>query len=223
MFLAQWRVFPEASLLDTGTEAAVRSVAIRNPYLRALLALTGVSRACPACGQAFRSGGFSGGVGSSVTFRSRDRGSLPQRQRAAAILPRALRLREVEPGREQGGGWMSGRASPPLATTDPRGDGIMQTVTAPGASARTFLIHMFRRGLDDIRHKPGILGFLRQIGFMGATGAICRCRTHHAVAAAANGGCRCGNEHEQAAYGYRAGFHGPEILWRWRLGSRQAW
>ena len=24
---------------------------------------------------------------------------------------------------------------------------------------------------DAIRHKPGILGFLRQIGFMGATGA----------------------------------------------------
>ena len=23
--------------------------------------------------------------------------------------------------------------------------------------------------------------------------------------------------------GYRAGFHGPEILWRWRVGSRQAW
>ena len=22
--------------------------------------------------------------------------------------------------------------------------------------------------------------------------------------------------------GYRAGFHGPEILWRWRVGSRQA-
>ena len=28
----------------------------------------------------------------------------------------------------------------------------MQTVTAPGASARTFLIHMFRRGLDDNRY-----------------------------------------------------------------------
>ena len=26
---------------------------------------------------------------------------------------------------------------------------MMQTVTAPGARARTFLIHMFRRGLDD--------------------------------------------------------------------------
>ena len=36
----------------------------------------------------------------------------------------------------------------PLATTDPRRDGIMQTVTAPGASARTFLIHMFDRGLE---------------------------------------------------------------------------
>ena len=34
---------------------------------------------------------------------------------------------------------MSGRMFPPLATTDPRGDGMMQTVTAPGASARTFL------------------------------------------------------------------------------------
>ena len=34
----------------------------------------------------------------------------------------------------------------------PAGDGIMQTVTAPGASARTFLIHMFRRGLDDNRY-----------------------------------------------------------------------
>ena len=44
--------------------------------------------------------------------------------------------------------------------------------------------------------------------------------SHHAVAAAANGGCRCGNQHEQAVYGYRAGFHGPEILWRWRVGSR---
>ena len=33
-----------------------------------------------------------------------------------------------------------------------RGDGIMQTVTAPGARARTFLIHMFRRGLDDNRY-----------------------------------------------------------------------
>ena len=40
MLLAQWRVFPEASLLDTGTEAAVRSVAIRNPYLRAFRALS---------------------------------------------------------------------------------------------------------------------------------------------------------------------------------------
>ena len=29
---------------------------------------------------------------------------------------------------------------------------MMQTVTAPGASARTFLIHMFRRGLDDNRY-----------------------------------------------------------------------
>ena len=28
----------------------------------------------------------------------------------------------------------------------------MQTVTAPGATARTFLIHMFRRGLDDNRY-----------------------------------------------------------------------
>ena len=42
--------------------------------------------------------------------------------------------------------------SPPLATTDPRGDGITQTVTAPGASARTFLIHMFKLGLDDNRY-----------------------------------------------------------------------
>ena len=25
---------------------------------------------------------------------------------------------------------------------------------------------------DAIRHKPGILGFLRQIGFMGATGTV---------------------------------------------------
>ena len=25
---------------------------------------------------------------------------------------------------------------------------------------------------DAIRHKPGILGFLRQIGFMGATGSL---------------------------------------------------
>ena len=29
---------------------------------------------------------------------------------------------------------------------------------------------------DAIRHKPGILGFLRQIGFMGATGSIRHCR-----------------------------------------------
>ena len=29
---------------------------------------------------------------------------------------------------------------------------MMQTVTAPGASARTFLIHMFSRGLDDNRY-----------------------------------------------------------------------
>ena len=50
---------------------------------------------------------------------------------------RGERHEEPEPGRKQGGGWMSGRASPPLATTDPRGDGMMQTVTAPGASART--------------------------------------------------------------------------------------
>ena len=28
----------------------------------------------------------------------------------------------------------------------------MQTVTAPGTSARTFLIHMFDRGLDDNRY-----------------------------------------------------------------------
>ena len=66
--------------------------------------------------------------------------------------PHALRLREIEPGREQGGGWMSGRMFPPFATTDPRGDGMMHTVTAPGGSARTFLIHMFRRGLDDNRY-----------------------------------------------------------------------
>ena len=45
-----------------------------------------------------------------------------------------------------------GGRPPPLATTDPRGDGIMQTVTAPGASARTFLIHMFKLGLDDNRY-----------------------------------------------------------------------
>ena len=47
---------------------------------------------------------------------------------------------------------MARKAPPPLATTDPRGDGIMQTVTARGATARTFLIHMFRRGLDDNRY-----------------------------------------------------------------------
>ena len=29
---------------------------------------------------------------------------------------------------------------------------MMQTATAPGASSRTFLIHMFRRGLDDNRY-----------------------------------------------------------------------
>ena len=40
MLLGQWRVFPEASLLDTGTEVAVRSVAIRIPYLWALRALS---------------------------------------------------------------------------------------------------------------------------------------------------------------------------------------
>ena len=28
----------------------------------------------------------------------------------------------------------------------------MQTATAPGASSRTFLIHMFMRGLDDNRY-----------------------------------------------------------------------
>ena len=47
---------------------------------------------------------------------------------------------------------MSGRVFPPLATTDRRGDGMMQTVTAPGASSRTFLIYMFMRGLDDNRY-----------------------------------------------------------------------
>ena len=63
-----------------------------------------------------------------------------------------VRHEEAEAGREQGGGWMARRASPPLATIDPRGDGIMQTVSAPGAGARTFLIHMFSRGLDDNRY-----------------------------------------------------------------------
>ena len=98
MLLGQWRVFPEGSLLDTGTEAAVRSVAIRIPYLRAFVPFPGVSPACSACRQAFRSGVFSG-----CGFTC----CLPQqgpRQRATATLPRALRLREVEPGREQGGG-----------------------------------------------------------------------------------------------------------------------
>ena len=47
---------------------------------------------------------------------------------------------------------MSGRVFPPLATTDLKGDGIMQTATAPGASSHTFLIHMFMRGLDDNRY-----------------------------------------------------------------------
>ena len=75
----------------------------------------GVSPACSACRQAFRSGVFSG-----CGFTC----YLPQqelRQRATATLPRALLLREVEPGREQSGGWMSGRVFPPLATTDLKG------------------------------------------------------------------------------------------------------
>ena len=38
------------------------------------------------------------------TSRSRDRGSLPQRRHAAAILLRVLSHKESEPGREQGGG-----------------------------------------------------------------------------------------------------------------------
>ena len=146
MLLGQWRVFPEASLLDTGTEAAVvpsqSGFHISGPFVP----FTGVSPACSACRHAFRSGVFS-----ECGFTC----YLPQqgpRQRATATLPPALRLREVEPGREQSGGWMSGRMFPPLATTDPRGDGIMQTATAPGASSRTFLIHMFMRGLDDNRY-----------------------------------------------------------------------
>ena len=44
----------------------------------------------------------------------------------AAVLLRSpvapARRREGEVGREAGGGWMSGRASPPFATTDPRQD-----------------------------------------------------------------------------------------------------
>ena len=47
---------------------------------------------------------------------------------------------------------MSGRVFPPLATTDPWGNAIMQTAMAPGASSRTFLIYMFMRGLDDNRY-----------------------------------------------------------------------
>ena len=47
---------------------------------------------------------------------------------------------------------MSGRMFPPLTTTNPKGDDIMQTATAPGTHSRTFLIHMFRRGLDDNRY-----------------------------------------------------------------------
>ena len=108
--------------------------------------LPGVSRACTACRQAFQSGVFSE-YGFTCYFPQQG-----PRQRATATLPRALLLREVEPGREQSGGWMSGRVFPPLATTDLRGDGIMQTATAPGASSRTFLIHMFMRGLDDNRY-----------------------------------------------------------------------
>ena len=34
---------------------------------------------------------------------------------------------------------------------------------------------------DAIRHKPGILGFLRQIGFMGATPAQARQAWHAAI------------------------------------------
>ena len=56
MLLGQWRVFPEASLPDTGTETAGSSVAIRNPYLRAFVPFPGVSRACSAYRQAFRRG-----------------------------------------------------------------------------------------------------------------------------------------------------------------------
>ena len=146
MLLGQWRVFPEASLLDTGTEAAVVPSQSGFHISGLFVPFTGMSPACSACRHAFRSGVFS-----ECGFTC----YLPQqgpRQRATATLARALRLREVEPGREQSGGWMSGRMFPPLATTNPRGDGIMQTATAPGASSRTFLIHMFMRGLDDNRY-----------------------------------------------------------------------
>ena len=45
---------------------------------------------------------------------------------------------------------------------------------------------------DAIRHKPGILGFLRQIGFMGATRKFPEARV------------ACGNELSDAHAGYRA-------------------
>ena len=59
--------------------------------------------------------------------------------------------------------------------------GGLQTAAAPDGR-----LCAFPRGLDGVR----------------SAGA----GSHHAVAAAANGGCRCGNQHEQAVYGYRAGF-----------------
>ena len=48
---------------------------------------------------------------------------------------------------------MDGPENAPAAHNHgPMGDGIMKTVAAPGANARTFLIHMFSRGLDDNRY-----------------------------------------------------------------------
>ena len=48
------------------------------------------------------------------------------------------RHEEPEPGREQGGGWMSGRASPPLTTTDPRETALCRQSRRPAPARAPF-------------------------------------------------------------------------------------
>ena len=75
------------------------------------------------------------------------------RRRLSADPPaRAAHREESEPGREAGGGRMSRRTSPSLATTDPRGYDTMQMATTLRRSTHTFLTHLFGPGLDDDRY-----------------------------------------------------------------------
>ena len=77
---------------------------------------------------------------------------LSRRRLCAGPPARAAHREESEPGREAGGGWMSRRASPPLATMEPP-ETAQCRWPQRFAAARALSSHIYSaRGLDDDRY-----------------------------------------------------------------------